>query len=78
MLVPLLAVLALLIAGIFLLRSSQRSQQLESYKGTITQILPDGWQVDDTRIVIDAQTTIHGDPVVGAKIICVGRDLPRG
>lgn len=75
--VPLLAVLAVLIVGTFLLSNQHPQTQLVSYSGTITQILPTGWQVGDTEVLIDSHTVIHGTAVVGAEMVCVGEDLPE-
>ncbi|HST06025.1 MAG TPA: hypothetical protein VLQ48_15005 [Chloroflexia bacterium] len=52
------------------------AQQLESYSGIITKIDAGKWLLDDdTEMVIDNLTEIHGQPEVGAKMTCIAEPL---
>lgn len=50
---------------------------LEQYSGIITRIEGNEWLIgDDTEVVIDATTEIHGQPAVGAEMSCIAVRLP--
>jgi len=50
---------------------------LEQYSGIITKIEGNEWLIgDDTEVVIDAATEIHGEPAVGAEMSCIAERLP--
>lgn len=52
------------------------AQQLESYSGVITKIDSERWiMADDTEVVIDNMTEIHGQPEIGAKMTCIAERL---
>jgi len=37
---------------------------------------PGIWYVGDEQILVDTSTEIHGTPAVGARMTCIGEDLP--
>jgi hypothetical protein len=49
---------------------------LVSYGGTIHAMSASSWIVDDEEVQMDAQTEIHGHPVVGAAVVCIGELRP--
>ena len=76
---PVMAALValLLVVTMPLLRQSDTRTPLEHYSGTITRIDGNEWLIgDDTEVVIDAATEIHGQPAVGAQMSCLAERLP--
>ena len=51
---------------------------VESYTGVIKEMAATQWLVDDTQVVVDSRTEIHGQPVVGAQITCLAVALQPG
>ncbi|HKP53046.1 MAG TPA: hypothetical protein VJ183_10370 [Chloroflexia bacterium] len=77
--VPMMAVLAVLVLVVTmaLLRQSDTRSPLEHYSGVITRIEGNEWLIgDDTEVVIDSSTEIHGQPAVGAQMSCIAERLP--
>jgi hypothetical protein len=67
----------LLVVTTPLLRQDDTRTPLEHYSGTITRIDGNEWLIgDDTEVVIDATTEIHGQPAVGAQMSCIAERLP--
>jgi hypothetical protein len=76
-----MALLLVVAAGVILaaLTFSQTEQPntVVSYSGTITRIEAAEWLIgDDTQVVIDAATVIHGRPEIGAMMTCNAVRLP--
>lgn len=76
-----IAVLAILVLGLtfWLARPWTMAAQpapLVSYGGTIHAMTATGWVVDDEEILVDSQTAIHGEPVVGGAVVCIGELRP--
>lgn len=46
-----------------------------AYSGTITKIEGAVWQVDESQVLIDDATEIHGQPIVGATMRCIAEPL---
>jgi hypothetical protein len=75
----LLTVLVIAVGSIAILRQAETQPQLVSlvsYRGIITRITATAWMVGQTEILIDPTTKIHGQPTVGAVMVCVGQDVP--
>ena len=70
-LLPLILLGVLALIGITMLSDRQSDVRLESYSGVITNISSTEWTTDDTTIVINNATKIHGQPVVGARMVCL-------
>jgi hypothetical protein len=51
-------------------------QPLETYSGVITKMTATGWFIGDTEVLVEGTTEIHGQPSVGASMICIGQSLP--
>jgi len=76
---PVLAALVALVLVVAtpLLRQDGTRTPLEHYSGTITRIDGNEWLIgDDTEVVIDKSTEIHGQPAVGAQMSCIAERLP--
>jgi hypothetical protein len=76
-----LALLLVVAAGVILaaltFSQGEPPNTIVSYSGTITRIEAAEWLVgDDTEVVIDAATVIHGRPEVGAMMTCNAVRLP--
>ncbi|HEX9988068.1 MAG TPA: hypothetical protein VGE45_06255 [Chloroflexia bacterium] len=76
-----LALLLLVAIGVVLaglaFSQGQQADAVVSYSGTITRIEAAEWLIDDdTEVVIDAATVIHGRPEVGAQMTCNAVRLP--
>ncbi|HMA33711.1 MAG TPA: hypothetical protein VKY74_04455 [Chloroflexia bacterium] len=78
----LLLLCALAAAGLLLvalsLRPSATPAQLLTYSGRIHAMTNTQWVVDDETVIIDATTEIHGQPVVGAEVLCLGQQAAPG
>jgi len=73
----LLGVIAgVLLFGVFAAPRSAKTRQVASYTGIITAMTATVWLVDDTEVLIDEATEIHGVPAVGAEMRCIGEELP--
>lgn len=66
---------ALVLSGILAPQKGSKTRQVSSYRGIITSIEPTRWLVDDTEILLDDATEIHGTPAVGAEMTCIGEVL---
>lgn len=69
----------LVIVGVAALQDGtppKAAQQLETYRGVIAKMEPGRWElVDNTEMIIDNLTEIHGQPAVGAKMVCIAERL---
>jgi hypothetical protein len=73
----LLAVAAGVILAALTFSQGESSNTVVSYSGTITRMEAAEWLIgDDTEVVIDAATVIHGHPEIGAYMTCNAVRLP--
>jgi hypothetical protein len=77
----LLLVGAMLTSAAFVLAVSKLSSPVDNssamvaYGGTITRMEGTVWQVDDSQVIVDDSTQIHGQPVVGATMHCIAQPV---
>jgi hypothetical protein len=74
------AMLLLVISGVLLIgalgpQTHNKPRPVSSYNGIITSIEANRWMVDDTEILLDESTEIHGIPAVGVEMTCIGEVL---
>jgi hypothetical protein len=74
-------VLLLCAVGVLTLQEASEkgttTNALEYYSGVITGINGDEWAIDNnTHVLVDNVTEIHGNPVVGATMSCIAERLP--
>jgi hypothetical protein len=63
------------LSGVVAPQKPSKQHIVISYNGIITSMEPDRWMVDDTEILLDNATEIHGIPAVGAEMTCIGEAL---
>jgi hypothetical protein len=70
-----LVISGVVLSGVVAPQKPNKQHIVSSYNGIITSIEPNRWMVDDTEILLDDATEIHGIPAVGAEMTCIGEAL---